>query len=384
MSIKKQFIQTAIIGFFYASAFSTQAQIFVSPASGSSPGNSPGFYYALPENTLRLEVIIQKTQQYRGPYAEFAEKILGVSEYIQADETKLEIKDMLVKLESTPDPDAWFLAELDDKASKESISQVFSLLPDGIILAADDAALARQTATQKIEKTLVNAPDEQYFSYYAESNLYKRVDTIVRKITIDTTVIKRNILQSAWVDRSPEQKARAAADMIQKIRESRLLLLTGYQEVNYGSSLGFMDEKLNELEEAYLSLFLGKTVRTLTTEVLYFTPKAGQSGKINIAGFSETAGLVSETAKANPITIDLQVVGGPGFNESAKPGARLNNAMYYRIPALTSVSIAYGSKTFIKDRMYISQLGSVAVAPLGKVRLQFDPETGMITTIKKE
>lgn len=365
-------------------AFPATAQIFVSPADNKSPGESAGFLYALPKSTLKIDVIIQKTERIKGPYAEFAEKILGVSDYIRQDESRQRIKDVIISVESAPDPAAWFFVEFDERASKDTRSLVFDLLPNGIVLGADDAPLQKIQGQNKFEKIIVNSPDERSFSYYAERNLYQRVDTIVRKITIDTTVIRRNILQSAWVDRSPEQKARAAADMIHKIRESRLQLITGFQEVNYGQSIVFMDQKLQQLEEEYLSLFIGKEVKSLITHTLYYAPEPGSANKATIAGFSETLGVVSETTKANPLTIEVQAVAGPGFNSSERPKGRLNNSMYYRIPALTNVSVWFENKMLAQEKLYIGQLGTIAVAPLGKTRLQFDAQTGMVTTLKRE
>ena len=36
-----------------------------------------GFYYALPRTFIKIDVVVNKTEQIKGPYAEFAEKYLG-------------------------------------------------------------------------------------------------------------------------------------------------------------------------------------------------------------------------------------------------------------------------------------------------------------------
>ncbi len=171
--------------------------------------------------------------------------------------------------------------------------------------------------------------------------------------------------------------------MIQKIRESRFQLINGFQEVNYGQSIVFMDQKLQQLEEDYLSLFIGKEVKNLVVQTIYYAPEPGFSGKAVVGSFTEAAGLTTG-ATSNPLTLEILPLAGPGFNAGNQPKGRLTNGLYYRIPALANVSLSFENKVLSREKIYISQLGTIAVAPLGKTRLQFDPETGNLTTIKRE
>ncbi len=384
MTIKKRIGFLLVLLMISAITETSLSQIIVSPAADKVPGESPGFLYALPKTTFKVDVIIQKTQRIKGPYSEFAEKILGISDFIKQDETQLEIIDMIVESETIPDSDAWFFVEFDERGSKDARSLVFDLQSNGIILGADDTPQSKTTVNNKFEKTIVNGPDEKSFSYYAERNLYQRVDTIIRKITIDTMVIHRNILQSAWVDRNPEQKAKAAAEMIHRIRESRYNLISGFQEIDFGKSIVYMDQQLRELEEEYLSLFLGKEKRSLTSQSFYYTPEANTSGKTTVATFSETAGLLEPNAKASPVTMEFSALSGPGFGKQSQAGSRLTNALYYRIPAVVTVNLSFNDRSFLRKKYQISQMGAIAVAPITKTRVLFDPESGMVTTVKRE
>lgn len=239
----------------------------------------------------------------------------------------------------------------------------------------------------KVEKTFVNAPDEKRFQYFAERNLYQRIDTIKRNITIDTTVIRRNILQSAWVDRNPEQKARAAADMIHKIRESRFNLISGFQEVNFGSGLPYMDQQLQTLEEEYLSLFLGKEVRSIVEHTVYYYPDKESKGIQPLARFTEKEGIIEGNVKGEQIQIviePLNLTSRLADDHKNTGRSRLNNNMYYRVPDMADISILFRGKNMARERFGIGQLGVISVAPLSKTRLLFDPNTGMISTIKRE
>lgn len=367
---------------------SSYAQIFVTPAkSGGKSNEAAGFYYALPRNIVRIDVIIEKNERFKGPYSEFSSKILGIDDFVEQDETIFSIIDVVISSITEPDPEAWFFVEFDERGSKDARSLVFDLESNGLILSADDVPNSRIESRFNIEKTFVNTPSEKHFHYFAERNLFQRIDTIIRKITIDTTVIRRNILQTAWVDRNPEQKARAAADFIHKIRDSRFNLITGFQEVNYGQSIIYMDQQLQNLEEEYISLFLGKEVRSIVEQTVYFYPNTESKGIQNIAKFSVTSGIQDLNGKGENFQIffDPLLLTSNLLDENKNVGkSRLSNSLYYRIPDAADVSVLYKGNILGKERIGFSQLGVLSIVPVSKTRVIFDPKTGFITTVKRE
>ncbi len=362
------------------------SQIFISPAGSIKASDATGFYYALPQNLLKIDIILEKNTRYRGPYAEYAVKILGVDNFVKQDETVYTIRDVIITTISEPDPNAWFFVEFDEKGSKDAQSLVFSLQPDGIIIAADNAEHSSITSINRIEKQFVNAPESASFKYFAERNLYQRVDTIVRKITIDTTTIMHNVLQASWVDRNPEQKAKAAADMIHSLREKRLNLISGYQEINYGQSLIYMNDELLKLEQEYLGLFLGREFRSIEEQTIYFLPEAGKTGLQVLARLNENQGVVDSGSKGEALQIKIDPAGSTqslsGLNAPSK--SRLSNIMYFRTPEYVNIEVLFKGKKLAHARKAISQFGPISNAPLSKTRLQFDPETGQVKTIRRE
>jgi hypothetical protein len=367
---------------------SVYSQVIVTPAGNSSiNAESSGFYYSLPRTVIKVDFIIEKNKCVKGPYSEYAPKILGIDDVIIKDETKYTLVDVIVSALVEPDPDATFFVEFDEKASKEEKSLIFNLQEDGIILGANDVENQGIQKSISLSKTLVNDSENNVFQYYAESNLYQRVDTIVRKITIDTTTIRRNILQSSWVDRSPEQKARAAADYIQKIRESRFNLISGYQEINYGNSISFMDEKLKAMEDEYVDLFVGKEIKSLKEQSVEFLPSKENVGIQLLARFSETTGLTGLESKSEPIQIEISPVGNTNKinsdNKNIGKDKTVNN-LFYRTPEYVMLKILYKGGIIAEKKMLISQLGSLSIAPISKTRLVFDANTGMVTTIKRD
>lgn len=364
------------------------AQITVTPASAGKGQEASGFYYALPQNYVQVDFILEKNQRYKGPYAEFASRILGVEDYIRQDETLYTIIDAIITVYTEPDPNAYYFVEFDERSSRDIRSLVFSLQPDGIIIAADEAAGKAAEHATLIEKTFVNAPESKKFHYFAERNLYERIDTIVRKITIDTTVIRRNILQSSWVDRNPEQKARAAADQIDHIRENRYNLIRGYQEIDYGESMMYMDRKLQQLENEYLSLFMGKEVRSIEEQRFYYLPQKDKTGFQDFLSFSASSGLTEQQTRGEAVKINIKPSGNTkriADGHKNIGNIQLSNNLYYRLPEYAEIEIHFKGKILAKTRMPISQLGVLSVAPLNpRTRVQFDPETGGIQILKRD
>ena len=388
----ENFISNISVGLFLSVFFfihqTVAAQVIVTPAGNSSiNAESSGFYYSLPRNIIKVDFIIEKNKCVKGPYSEYAPKILGIDDVIIKDETKFTLIDVIVSTTIEPDPEATFFVEFDEKASKEEKSLIFNLQEDGIILGANDVDNRGIQKSVSISKTLVNSDKRSEFQYYAESNLYQKVDTIVRKITIDTTTIRRNILQSSWVDRSPEQKARSAADYIHKIRESRFNLISGYQEVNYGNSIAYMDEKLLQMEEEYVSLFTGKQVKTLEEQSVEFLPLKENIGQQPLIKFNETTGFIPTDAKTESVIIEINPVGnGANIASSNKNNgnSKVMNNLYSRVPEYALIKIIYKGKILAEEKLLISQLGSLSVAPVAKTRLVFDAKTGMVTAVKRD
>ena len=382
-----RFLQCTLIPLTILASIQTEAQTVLSHAKNTNPGQQEGVVYSLPRTIIKIDFIIEKNQRLKGPYSEFADKMLGISNVITANEVQYTIVDAVVTTVSEPDPDASFFITLDERSSKDGLSTLVNLLPNGILKSYGTPESSDMNRTI-VDKELINTPDQQRFTYYAERNLYQRVDTLVRKITIDTTVIRRNILQSSWVDRSPEQKARSAADFIQKIRESRFNLITGYQEINYGSSIAYMDNQLQKLESEYLSLFLGAENKRLIEQTIYFTPNSQTDGFVTVAKFSEQNGISGPEGRGENIQLQLIKSGNTGkisgINTNSIESVRINNSLVYRTPEVVDLYLSFKGKNITSDRLSINQMGVFLVAPITRSKMIFNPETGQLTSFGKE
>jgi len=330
-----------------------------------------GFYYSLPQTVLRIDLVIEKLQQIPGPLSEYTENYLGTSDYIKSNSTTYRLVNANVKPTFEPDPDQLYYVQFPTEKSKDEKGTTFNLSSFGSLLSYNDDKSDESAKPESIDQTLIFVAGENDFQYQADYHRKKKIDTITRKITIDTVSIERFIYRTSWVDKNNEDKANEAALQITNIREARFNLLTGYQEVNYGESMKYMDQQLLKLERQYLELFLGKESKTYVNQTVYYTPKKDAA-----------SGMLIDFNGNDKVEIQIKLGGTVGLlpeNPATKP-----DHIYYRIPDFATIEIVQNGEVIYREKMAVNQLGVTAAAPLDKVKSQFDPKTGTLTKIVRE
>ena len=331
-----------------------------------------GFYYVLPQTVLKIDLLIEKIQQKKGPLSEFTKEYLGTSDFIESNGVSYRLLNVQLDHFAEPDPEQIYYVQFPSDRPKDAKPMGFKLNLLGTLVAFDIEGGEETMVTQTdLNQTIIVSDQEDGFGYFAEYNRRKKVDTIIRKITIDTVTIDRFLFKTSWVDKSLKEKANEAAMQIAKIREARFNLITGYQEVNYGESMKYMNQQLVLLEKKYLELFLGKELKTVETQAIYFIPSEENNTKVLYKG---SDGSVLEVRLTN---------NGITNNLPAKPLEKQDN-IYYRIPESTLVEITENGTVHYKRKIPVSQYGVVAAAPLNGTRLQFDPKTGSLINIIRE
>ena len=330
-----------------------------------------GFYYSLPQTVLKIDLLVEKLQQIPGPLSEYTENYLGTSDYIKSSSTSYRLLNVNVKPTFEPDPEQIYYVQFPAERSKDEQSTVFNLNSFGFLLSYNDDKSGESTKPENIEQTLIFMEDSDDFHYEADYHRKKKTDTITRKITIDTVSIERFIFKTSWVDKNKEDKANEAALQIANIREARFNLLTGYQEVNYGESMKYMDQQLLKLENQYLELFLGKESKTYVNQTIYYIPKKGSLG-----------GTLIDFNGTGKVEINIESSGAVRHLPE-NPPAKLDH-IYYRIPDFATVEIEQNGEVFYREKMTVNQLGVTAASPLDKVKSQFDPQTGTLLKIARE
>jgi len=357
------------------------------------PQTNEGIFYSLPRTVVNVTVKIDRIENYQGPYADYAQRYLGLKNVVQSNTIEYRIADINISTSFEPDPDQYYFVEFGDKVTKGEKTGMLSLTDAGIILGTLPVT---DTTSQVIKLINTEEPPLEYekdafgelFRNYADVSVFEKIDTIRRKVNIDTLTLERSYLKKTMVDKSPEQKAKEAADFLSKIRDNRFNLITGFQEVNYNKeTLEFMDAQLKNLEKEYLKLFTGVRIhKTMTFSYKYIPTQNQINTEIPIFKFNKSKGVqdLDAAGGGKVITIRVQRVGNTNSVSAylQKAGkASKSSGFYYRIPEYARVTVKVDDNTQEEQQCLINQLGLITNLPASKWRVLFHRETGGIKTL---
>ena len=367
-------------------AFGANSQINVKPVTSSTNINDKqGFVYTLPYNLIQVDFDVLKTENIPGPYAEYAAKYLDLQDVITTENNEYKIVSAGLKIIAIPDPGHVYFAEITDKQAKEGKEVILSLSQNGLITGFN-RNVDKNTPIEGAALSLQNAGKPyDLFSYFAETNLYEMVDTIIQKVVVDTAVIRKVYLDHKWVEKSDEQKAVEAANKISKIREARYNLLTGYQEVSYNEgTIRYMDQQLALMEKEYLSLFMGISITKMLSYSFTVDPKAdSDSDQLPVCVFSEKGGIKDlNTAGGEKIYVKLEKLGDfsalkPVF-DAKNTSAGGDHGFYYRVPGKVKADLSINRDLQISSFLPISQFGMISWLPPSVTSVKFYESTGAL------
>lgn len=375
--------------------FSANAQINVLRIDASAaPQTKDGVFYALPRTVVNVDVKIDRLENYKGPYAEFALKLLGLKNVIPANSIEYRISEIKITTSPEPDPDQYYFIELGEKLSKSEKAAILSLTESGLILGTLPGAGDTDRAgdmPQEISMTSQESDKELFgelFKYSADVSVFEKVDTIIRKINIDTMSVERQYYKRTIIEKTPEQKAREAADFISKIKDNRFALLSGSQEVNYNKeTLEYMDTQLKTMEKEYLKLFTGISLQKSLTFRYKYIPLSNQiNTEIPIFKFLKTKGIIDlDEPGGKVVTIKIQRVGNTntvaGYLQKAEKESK-TRGFSYRIPEFARITVKLDENTQKETQCLVSQLGIVTFLPASYWKMQFHNNTGGIKNLE--
>jgi len=175
----------------------------------TTPPTNDGVFYSLPRTVVRIDVSIDRVEHYKGPYAEFALKFLGLKNVIQSNSIEYRISDIVITTYPEPDPDQYYFVEFGEKGNKAE-SGLLALSDAGLILgtlpsSGDSLFLYQYPATPGKQKSETGTDAfGELFKYSADISVFEKVDTIIRKINIDAMSVERQYLKRTIVEKSPE------------------------------------------------------------------------------------------------------------------------------------------------------------------------------------
>lgn len=334
--------------------------------SEATPETQAGIIYALPQTVLKIRVDMLEVKTYRGPYYRFAEKYLGITGVVQENKTEWFLTKVNLETELEADPDWFFVVNRDN--GRACCKALFNLSDEKLLV--DINQLIMQP--DKIEKDIY--PQHPQGLLYTDVGIYANKvihsDTLYKTILTDTTFIRIPVLREQSVLKTIDEKAEEAASFLLDIRERRVDLVTGeYDFYPEETALETGLKKMGELENEYLSLFIGKTVEIPHSFEFYYIPKSGEIYEnIELLEYSGQGIIREKSGKGNMVSLLIKNTNKTRIltEYNQRQLYQGMNIIYYRIPDMAEVEIQDQGKTILKARIPVSQYGAVLSMPVSE------------------
>jgi len=339
-----------------ASCASTKNEpaMVVSPHSRYLPEGLSALVYGLPQTRLFFEVELEKTIVKKGPYAEYASRMLGLPNVPLKDSESWQIKSIRISDKQEVDNKQLYAVSFTDYP--QNLDKLLRFTKDGLILDLTISNVLTNSQNQGM-----NGEDIKFVNTAVRSTTVEKVDTVYKTILTDTAFVRIPVLQRNVMSKTTEEQAREAAQQIFTIRQTRLNILTGDHDHPDGAALKLVFQTLDTQEEQLLSLFNGAKIENRQV-VTYTALPEKPASSAELFYFSERAGIVNKnTAGAKAVWYEIGKAATP---VSLTPAIQAANIIYYRIPQVVEVSAGVDTNTLVSDQITICQFGNIVSFPL--------------------
>ncbi len=335
-----------------------------------TPVMTDGVLYSLPRTGVRIHVTATREKLFAGPYAQFAEVMLGLKNAPIGDREKWAITGIQIETYSEPDPQQVYKA-------KGMVGSLVDLTDAGVIAGINAEVLTSSTEAP-VTTFLEDQPVPDFpFKDLSLNPFFEKPDSASGNVIIAKTL---------------QQKAQEAAHTVTKLRKRRFkTLANGYEEqLPDGKAYKVMVDELDKLENEYVSLFIGKTYTGTYHYTFDFIPgESSVSGEV-VFRFSETKGVVPKTdLSGKPMQVELKKLDdltSAQAKQNTSGGETMNSSgVYYRAPGKGEFRLMNGITLMAFARLDVAQFGTILPLPEelldGSHTIQFHPSTGAIKSV---
>ena len=307
--------------------------------------------YALPMTSVKLEIEASQENFYAGPYAKYAQKYLGIDAR-QKDAVTFTV----TSARMTPSVEA-------DMSARYTVNPG-AAMPAFLTLTSQGLVSVSSSASEETVWRFPAAGKADFSGRGVTSNLTSEAATLYRNVKNESSYNKVAVQQEMVVQKSPDARAREAADMIFNLRKKRVQIITGDTDATFsGEALNSAIEEIARLEKEYMEMFIGYSEYSEQKMNYEVVPSVGNESQMYVAfRLSDTKGLVpAEDMSGKPYLLEfaVQPVSVPAGKSSPAKG----NVAHYRIPATCEVKLSDGVNVLLQSRMPVYQLGVESTFP---------------------
>ncbi len=343
--------------------------------------------YALPQTVIEVEVVAEKTILKKGPFADYAQKYLGITDIVSADGVDWKLTSVEVSSKGEVDPEQYYKVT----TAVDYEPSLIALTPEGLIRGFN----LKNTSFRKAERELVLLDEESVNIDYGKISIdpilkYKK-DTTYKVVETDTEFVKIPVLEKQAMAKSVEETAEEAAHQLFKLRKRLFKILTADYEVlpPDGKAYEVIVKELKKLEDEYLALFVGKKVSFYKSYQFQYTPKKDDNGGVIFRMSPQMGPVGVNDLGGKPIRVDFENLDSTReLVMIPTAGIAPQKLINYRIPGMADISISNGKEILFKDRMIIAQFGKIASMPAEVLlnenySIEFYPDLGSIKSVNK-
>ncbi len=338
-----------------SSCASAQKDVKTAPYNSSAPTGQNAMVYGLPQTRLYFEVELVKTVIKKGPYAEYANRMLGLQNVPMKDSESWQIQAIRISDKQEIDNKQLYTVTYTDYPY--NIDRMMRLTNQGLMLdiSTDNVLIESRRVGPSTE-------DIQFMNTAIRATTTEKVDTFYKTVLTDTAFVRIPVLQRKVLGKTAEEQAREAATQIFNIRQARFDILIGNTDYHpEGPALKLVLDAFNVQEEQLLSLFNGARVENRYVYTYSALPEKTASTS-TLFYFSDRSGIVAKnTAGAKDVWYEI---GKATVPPSITPSQQANNVIYYRIPQVVEISAGVGKDVMVNKQKAIYQLGNLVSLPL--------------------
>ena len=314
--------------------------------------------YALPQTVLDFTVIAEKTVQKAGPYHQYANALLGLSDVISTDQVIWTLKEVKINTVQELDPAEFYVMKSDGLIQTNAISMINA----GLIMDVNPSVYR----DREFYSRNYTSDDSRIVYRDMGSDRYYNIeqDTAYRVIDVDTAFVRIPYVLERRRQLSMAEQAEQTARILLELREGRHLILTGEATV-FPQDKASIDE-INRLEDQYISLFAGKSYTSEEKFDFSFVPDNSMKNKpVVIFRFSQEEGVLDmNDLRGRPVVIEMMSNNAlSNINMIANTTSTSYDRIFYRIPEVVDVRVTDGKRNLGGKRQLIYQFGRKVALP---------------------
>lgn len=330
--------------------------------------NEAALVYYSPKTEVRLDFAYEVEIQEAGPYAEYAEELLGVTDFVKESQTTYRLESVHIGTSTQADLDRAHKVSAND-----GVPMLLSFNEKGILKGYNIPYVAPQ-APKKFDH-----PKKE--DHFCQPFIVPPFAEDILKATDSTDV------------------AEVVAQQIYRIRETRTFLLSG--EVEHapadGASMKAVLEELDKQERVLTDLFVGKRIRRMDHKVFTIVPDTTEQLYFFSAenGFTESDNVDADTIRVH-MTLEAQTLAAAEPVEEPAKGKKKGQVttpelspIVYNLPGSAEVKVVFQDRVLAGKTVPVAQLG--VDVPLPKELftgeqlpiIVFNEKTGNIVSISK-